>query len=39
LYGRINATLEVVQTRLADGTKPNVYRVSANSSRLGVRGT
>ena len=39
LYGRVNATVEVVQTRLADGTKPNVYRVSANSSRLGVRGT
>lgn len=39
LYGRVNATAEIVQTRLADGTKPNIYRVSANSSRLGVRGT
>ena len=39
LYGRLNLTLEAVQTRVADGTKPNIYRVSSNSSRLGVRGT
>jgi len=39
LYGRLNITLEAVQTRVADGTKPNLYRVSSNSSRLGVRGT
>ncbi|MFO1281266.1 MAG: porin [Burkholderiales bacterium] len=39
LYGRLNLDMEIVQTKLADGTKPNVYRVSSNSSRLGVRGT
>jgi len=39
LYGRLNITLEAVQTRFADGSKPNLYRVSSNSSRLGVRGT
>ena len=39
LYGRLNLDMEIVQTRLADGTKPNIYRVSSNSSRLGVRGT
>jgi predicted porin len=39
LYGRLNVTLEAVQTRVAVGTKPNIYRVSSNSSRLGVRGT
>ena len=39
LYGRLNITLEAVQTKISDGSKPNVYRVSSNSSRLGVRGT
>lgn len=39
LYGRLNITLEAVQTKIADGSKPNIYRVSSNSSRLGVRGT
>lgn len=39
LYGRLNLDVEAVQTKLSDGTKPNIYRVSSNSSRLGVRGT
>jgi predicted porin len=41
LYGRLNLDAEVVNGRPA-GTNisnPNVYRVSSNSSRLGVRGT
>jgi len=39
LYGRLNLDFEVVNGRQADGTNPNVTRLSSNSSRLGVRGT
>ena len=39
LYGRLNLDVEAVETRIADGSKPKLYRVSSNSSRLGVRGT
>jgi len=39
LYGRLNIDFEVVNGRQADGTNPNVTRLSSNSSRLGVRGT
>ncbi len=39
LYGRLNLTAEVVKAQQSDGSNPNQYRVSSNSSRLGVRGT
>src|SRR5690349_9319417 len=39
LYGRLNLDFEIVNGRQADGTNPNVTRLSSNSSRLGVRGT
>ena len=39
LYGRINIDMEFVNGRLANNTNPNVYRVSSNSSRFGLRGT
>jgi predicted porin len=39
LYGRLNINYELVNGRQADGTNPNVSRLSSNSSRLGVRGT
>ena len=39
LYGRINIDMEVVTAGLTDGTKPNQYRVSSNSSRFGIRGS
>jgi predicted porin len=39
LYGRLNLTAEVVKAAQSDGSNPNMYRVSSNSSRLGVRGT
>jgi predicted porin len=39
LYGRLNLNYELVNGRQADGTNPNVSRLSSNSSRLGVRGT
>lgn len=39
LYGRVNLDMEIVSARQADGSNPHVYRVSSNSSRLGVRGT
>jgi predicted porin len=39
LYGRLNLDLENVSGRQADGTNPRVWRLSSNSSRLGVRGT
>ena len=39
LYGRLNIDLENVSGRQADGTNPRVWRLSSNSSRLGVRGT
>src|SRR4051794_23886545 len=41
LYGRLNVDMEIVngvQNNTAR-TNPNQYRVSSNSSRLGVRGT
>ena len=39
LYGRLNLDYELVNGKQADGSNPNVSRLSANSSRLGVRGT
>lgn len=39
LYGRINMTMEMVSGEQADGSNPNVFRVSSNASRLGVRGS
>jgi predicted porin len=39
LYGRLNLDAEWVKAKQSDGTNPNMYRVSSNSSRLGVRGT
>jgi predicted porin len=39
LYGRLNLDLEAVSGRQADGSDPRVWRLSSNSSRLGVRGT
>ena len=39
LYGRLNIDLETVSGRQADGSNPHVWRLSSNSSRLGVRGT
>jgi predicted porin len=39
LYGRINIDMEFVRGRLANNTDPNVYRVSSNSTRFGLRGT
>src|SRR3989440_1063989 len=39
LYGRLNIDYELITGRQADGSNPNVSRLSSNSSRLGVRGT
>src|SRR5947208_9463805 len=39
LYGRLNIDYELVNGRQADGSNPNVSRLSSNSSRIGVRGT
>ena len=39
LYGRLNLDLEFVNGKQPDGSNPTVSRLSANSSRLGVRGT
>ena len=39
LYGRLNLDLEFVNGRQADGSNPTVGRLSANSSRFGVRGS
>jgi len=39
LYGRLNIDYELVNGKQADGSNPNVSRLSSNSSRLGVRGT
>jgi predicted porin len=39
LYGRLNIDYELVNGKQADGTNPNVSRLSANSSRVGLRGT
>ncbi|MEO5764625.1 MAG: porin [Casimicrobiaceae bacterium] len=38
LYGRLNIDYELVNGRQANGSNPNVSRLSSNSSRLGVRG-
>ena len=38
LYGRVNIDMEFVNGRLANNTNPNVYRVTSNSSRFGLRG-
>ncbi|MGE5170740.1 MAG: porin, partial [Rudaea sp.] len=39
LYGRLNLDLEFVKGEQPDGSNPTVARLSANSSRFGVRGT
>jgi predicted porin len=39
LYGRVNLDMEFVNGRKANNTNPNIYRVSSNSSRFGLRGT
>jgi predicted porin len=39
LYGRLNLNYELVNGRQPDGSNPNVSRLSANSSRVGLRGT
>ena len=39
LYGRVNLNMELVNGKQTNGKNNNVYRVSSNSSRLGVRGT
>src|SRR6476469_5871708 len=39
LYGRLNVDFEIVNGRQADGSNPNVTRLSSNSSRFGMRGT
>ena len=36
LYGRLNTNYELVNGRQADGSNPNVSRISSNSSRLGA---
>lgn len=39
LYGRVNMDVEVVNGRQVNGSNPNVFRVSSNSSNFGIRGT
>jgi predicted porin len=39
LYGRLNISTEVVNGKQTNGTNPNIYRVSSNSSRFGIRGS
>jgi len=39
LYGRLNVDYELLTGKQADGSNPNVSRLSSNSSRIGVRGT
>lgn len=39
LYGRLNIDLEFVRGKQLDDSNPTVARLSANSSRFGVRGT
>src|SRR3981189_1080289 len=39
IYGRLNIDYELLAGKQADGSNPNVSRLSSNSSRLGVRGT
>ena len=38
LYGRVHLSMEVVSGQQPNGTNPNQYRVSTNSSRFGLRG-
>ena len=38
LYGRVNMTMEMVNGKQADGSNPNVFRVSSNTSRFGLKG-
>lgn len=39
LYGRANLDMEVVNGKLPSGANPNIFRVSTNSSRFGLRGS
>jgi predicted porin len=39
LYGRLNINYELLTGKQADGSNPNVSRLSSNSSRFGIRGT
>ncbi len=39
LYGRLNLDMEVVNGKQTNGTNPNIYRVTSNSSRFGIRGS
>jgi predicted porin len=39
LYGRVNLDMEVVNGRQTNGSNPNTYRVSSNSSRFGLKGS
>lgn len=38
LYGRVNLDLEVMNGKQADGSNPNVVRLSSNTSRFGLKG-
>jgi predicted porin len=38
LYGRVNMDFEMVNGKQADGSNPNVARVSSNTSRFGLKG-
>jgi len=38
LYGRIHTDVEFLKGRQADGSNPNIWRLSGNSSRFGLRG-
>jgi predicted porin len=39
IYGQINVDVEGVRGRQVNGDNPLTYRISSNSSRLGIRGT
>ena len=39
LYGRIHMDVEIVSGKQPNGSNPNQYRVSSNSSRFGLRGS
>lgn len=39
LYGRLNLDAEVINAKRDTGVKQNIYRVSTNSSRFGIKGT
>lgn len=38
LYGRVNLDFEMVNGKQADGSNPNVARLSSNTSRFGLKG-